>query len=69
MSEEGYDDGLVHSHGWAHEPVPEGITRLVAPALQRTAAPEDITATAMNQLSEEERDDGLVHGHGWARHD
>lgn len=63
MSDDNFDDGLVHSHGWARETMPEGITRLVAPALR---VPANDTAEAMN-AHPEDHDAGLVHNHGWAK--
>ncbi len=64
MSDDNYDDGLVHGHAWAQEAMPEGITRLVAP---RLLVPANDTAAAMNRHPEDQHDDGLVHDHGWAR--
>jgi hypothetical protein len=58
MSNDDYDDGLVHSHAWATEPLP-------APTgpMRRGAT----IAAAMSAHPEEEPyDDGLVHCHGWA---
>ena len=52
MSNDTYDDGLVHSHGWATAPVKPGLGREQPPP--RSAA------------AEEPFDDGLVHSHGWA---
>jgi hypothetical protein len=63
MSEDMHDDGLVHSHSWAREALPEGITRLVAPRADRAAVSQ--TAQAMN--AHPECDAGLVHEHRWAR--
>ena len=59
MSNDDYDDGLVHSHSWATEPpMPVG-----APIRRRGAE----VAAAMSAHPEEETyDDGLVHCHGWA---
>ena len=55
MSNDDYDDGLAHSHGWAAEPMPwreEG-----------TAEPE---APRILPHVDDGYDDGLVHEHGWA---
>ncbi|MBX6376872.1 MAG: hypothetical protein IRZ13_21910 [Acetobacteraceae bacterium] len=52
MSEDRYDEGLVHDHGWAREKVTPGIGR----------GPAVVLAPAV----EEAYDDGLVHGHAWA---
>ncbi|MFZ4406277.1 MAG: hypothetical protein ACOYOH_02995 [Paracraurococcus sp.] len=59
MSNDDYDDGLVHSHGWATEPVARN-----AGPLRRAAE----IAAAMSAHPEETEpfDDGLVHSHGWA---
>lgn len=50
MSHDNYDDGLVHSHGWACGERGRMGHRPPAP----TTRPEA------------DHDDGLVHGHGWA---
>ncbi len=52
-----YDDGLVHSHNWAAEPV--------MPAKQQSTE----TAASTSGCPEQEHlfDDGLVHCHDWAR--
>ncbi len=59
MINDDYDDGLVHSHGWATEP-PAPVTG----PMQRGAE----VAAAMSAHPEESEcfDDGLVHSHGWA---
>ena len=65
MPDDKYDDGLVHSHGWAREAMPEGITRLISPSqppTERTSA-----AAAPHQGPDDRHDDGLVHNHSWAR--
>ncbi|TDH58509.1 hypothetical protein E2C06_32215 [Dankookia rubra] len=56
MSNDDYDDGLVHSHGWATEPPP--------PAGPMAGA--EIAAAMSAHPEEEPYDDGLVHSHGWA---
>lgn len=58
MSNDDYDDGLVHSHGWATEPAqpPAGPMRRGA----------EIAAAMSAHPEEEPYDDGLVHSHGWA---
>jgi hypothetical protein len=62
MSHDNYDDGLVHSHGWAHGWTHEAPTTF-ATARRRGA----LVAAAMGAHPEEPGfDDGLVHGHGWA---
>ena len=53
MSNDTYDDGLVHSHGWATEPVRPGLGR-EQPASHAAATEESPF------------DDGLVHNHAWA---
>ena len=50
MSDDNYDDGLVHSHRWAK----------LEPAKPRRRAPE----VAIRE--DEQFDEGLVHGHSWA---
>lgn len=55
MPNDSYDEGLVHSHAWATEPV-----RAPRPAPKQPAAV---------RRAEEDFDDGLVHGHGWAVRD
>ncbi|MBV9750189.1 MAG: hypothetical protein JO157_15390 [Acetobacteraceae bacterium] len=50
MSHDDFDDGLVHSHGWATEPP--------GPAQRR----ERVIRTHVA----DDHDDGLVHGHAWA---
>ena len=54
MSNDTYDDGLVHGHGWATEKARPDLGR--APTAATPATPDD-----------EPYDDGLVHGHAWAR--
>jgi len=49
-----YDDGLVHSHGWAAEP-PPSVGSLLRPS-------NGIATT----IGDDTHDDGLVHDHGWA---
>jgi len=51
MSDDNYDDGLVHGHLWATEPA-------------RPHADRD-RATVI-RIAEDQYDDGLVHGHAWA---
>ena len=58
MTDDRYDDGLVHSHGWVTEPLAHVQTQQqqqqqaqAAPAQQDDAMPFD---------------DGLVHSHNWA---
>jgi hypothetical protein len=65
MSDDRYDDGLVHEHGWAREALPEGITRLVAPAVHPGTAAHDIAVAG--QQPDDKHDAGLVHEHHWAR--
>ena len=56
MSHDDFDDGLVHSHGWASDaPMPPP-----APARRMDRA-------IRMQVADERDDDGLVHGHAWAR--
>ena len=50
MSHDDFDDGLVHSHGWATEPPP----------------PAQRSARVIGSHVTEDHDDGLVHGHAWA---
>ena len=58
MSHDNYDDGLVHSHGWARQ-----APTTFAPA----GDPGGLVARAMGAHPEEPGfDDGLVHNHGWA---
>lgn len=64
MSDDFHDDGLVHNHSWAREAMPEGITRLVAPAVRGPQA--NAAARAMN-AHPEDHDAGLVHEHRWAQ--
>lgn len=52
MTDDTYDDGLVHAHGWATEPP------------RATAAR---TPTAYVPVEADGYDDGLVHSHDWAR--
>ena len=54
MSNDDHDDGPVHSHGWAAEPMPW------REATQAEAEPRRIT------MADDCYDDGLVHEHGWA---
>lgn len=58
MSHDNYDDGLVHSHGWAAEP----------PTTFATARQHGGPGSRAMETHPEEPgfDDGLVHGHGWA---
>ena len=58
MSNDDYDDGLVHSHGWATEPP--------APAAGPMRRGAEIAAAMSAHPEEEPYDDGLVHSHGWA---
>lgn len=57
MGDLGYDDGLVHGHRWASEPMARSPMRL-------QSVPPQIEAAGP---SEDSYDDGLVHSHGWAR--
>lgn len=53
-----FDDGLVHSHGWARS----------APASAGPDAAHYLRAISANAIEVEPiHDDGLVHGHAWAR--
>ena len=61
MSDDNTNNGRVHSHAWAQETAPEGITRLAAPRLRVSA---NDTAAAMNRHPEEPYNDGLLHDHG-----
>jgi hypothetical protein len=54
MSNDDYDDGLVHSHGWAAEPMP-----------WREEASMEMEPRAI-AVADDCYDDGLVHEHGWA---
>lgn len=57
MSDNDFDDGLVHGHTWAKEPMrPSPGPTTVA-----------VTADAGRTGDAREYDDGLVHGHDWAR--
>lgn len=59
MSEDRYDDGLVHGHAWATEPpapVAESLMRGARPAAPASPRP----------AQDEDFDDGLVHPHRWA---
>ena len=58
MSNDDYDDGLVHSHGWATEPP--------APTAGPMRRGAEIAAAMSAHPEEEPYDDGLVHSHGWA---
>lgn len=57
MGDLNYDDGLVHGHLWASEP-------LGRPSVRREASPARLEIAAR---SDEAYDDGLVHDHSWAR--
>jgi hypothetical protein len=57
MSSHDHDDGLVHSHGWAREPQPNGTARRQAQMTPRHP---------IHRPQDEPFDDGLVHSHGWA---
>ena len=50
MSDDNFDDGLVHGHHWATEK-----------PLSAAAQPQ-----AMQASRDDGYDDGLVHGHDWA---
>jgi hypothetical protein len=58
MSHDNYDDGLVHSHGWASQTAqaPGHVSRRAEVAAATKQRPEEA----------EPFDDGLVHAHGWA---
>jgi hypothetical protein len=59
MSHDNYDDGLVHSHGWATQtpsPVPGHASRRAEVAAAMARHPEEAECF----------DEGLVHAHGWA---
>ncbi|NOG70329.1 hypothetical protein [Roseicella sp. DB1501] len=58
MSHDDYDDGLVHSHGWASEPL--------APTTGPMRRGAEIAEAMARHPEEEDYDDGLVHSHGWA---
>ena len=60
-----YDEGLVHTHGWASAEGGSGEGRIIAQVEQQPQAAwrEDI-AEAHDEG--DAYDDGLVHGHGWA---
>ncbi len=65
MSEDSYDDGLVHGHAWATEPpalVP-GATTIARPGIAQGPAGG---TTPMAAAPQDEYDDGLVHSHSWA---
>lgn len=54
MSHDDFDDGLVHSHGWASDaPMPPPV-------------PKQAREQVVRMHVIEEHDDGLVHGHAWA---
>lgn len=57
MGDQGYDDGLVHGHSWASEPLARPLLRNDIP-LRRS----EIVVS-----SDDGFDDGLVHNHSWAR--
>ncbi|MBV8092252.1 MAG: hypothetical protein JOY71_20900 [Acetobacteraceae bacterium] len=52
MSDDNFDDGLVHRHRWASHELARPLSRR---RLAETATQED-----------EQFDEGLVHGHSWA---
>ncbi len=58
MPDDTYDDGLVHGHTWATEPL----------AHLRAAVPSDDAIPAGGSMASpsDTYDDGLVHGHPWA---
>jgi hypothetical protein len=58
MTDDRYDDGLVHGHAWATEPPAH-----IAGSPMRSAQPAN---PAPSPVQEEPFDDGLVHPHGWA---
>jgi hypothetical protein len=62
MTDDRYDDGLVHSHGWATEPLAH-LQPQQQQQQQAQAAPggQDDAIPAF--------DDGLVHSHNWASGD
>ena len=60
MSHDDYDDGLVHSHGWASNAAPTTF----ATARERSAMVD--RAMAAHPEEADCFDDGLVHSHGWA---
>ena len=54
MSHDDFDDGLVHSHGWASDaPMPPPV-------------PPQRPERAVRMHTADDRDEGLVHGHAWA---
>ncbi len=59
MAQDGYDDGLVHGHGWATEPA-----RPARPG--RRGEPHEAAAQGRAAPTAEAHDDGLVHDHAWA---
>ncbi|MBK1659892.1 hypothetical protein [Paracraurococcus ruber] len=59
MSNDDFDDGLVHSHGWATEPP-------AMPAGPMLKGAEIAAAMAQHPEEQDCYDDGLVHSHGWA---
>ncbi|MBL6454187.1 hypothetical protein JMJ55_02555 [Belnapia sp. T6] len=58
MPDDLYDDGLVHSHHWATEPMPFRGDDQPMPA-----APPGLIVHAPD---DDAHDEGLVHSHGWA---
>lgn len=58
MSHDNYDDGLVHSHGWA--------SAAPAHAPGHASRRAEMAAAAGRPEETEFFDDGLVHSHGWA---
>lgn len=56
MGDYEYDDGLVHGHLWASEP-------LGRPQPRRESTPRREVMISADDCY----DDGLVHNHGWAR--
>lgn len=60
---DGYDEGLVHGHGWASADGDPG-ERIVVQAEQPQAAWRGHAAEGHDEG--DAYDEGLVHGHGWA---
>ena len=58
MTDDRYDDGLVHAHSWATEP-PAHTMNSPARSAQPAVAPS-------SPAQDEPFDDGLVHPHSWA---
>lgn len=63
MSDDRYDDGLVHSHSWATQPLAHLQAQPAQQQQAQAAAPGGEPDGALPY------DDGLVHSHNWASGD